>query len=138
MPDFGGSRAGASGIVENSVADKWQETLLRESENWGIVELLWTQDYSSKKASGYIEMVDYNPFCPYVVDLDVYREGRREFTTEEWIDLLISSADYNPRGYDNEDAKAVHSSQLLPFVERRVICKARSERHQEKVMFFIK
>lgn len=120
MPDFGGSRAGASGIVENSVADKWQETLLRESENWGIVELLWTQDYSSKKASGYIEMVDYNPFCPYVVDLDVYREGRREFTTEEWIDLLISSADYNPRGYDNEEQKLYILRRLLPFVERRV------------------
>ena len=120
MPDFGGSRAGASGVVENSVADKWQETLLRESENWGIVELLWTQDYSSKKASGYIEMVDYNPFCPYVVDLDVYRECRREFSTGEWIDLLISSADYNPSGYDSEEQKLYILRRLLPFVERRV------------------
>ena len=120
MPDFGGSRAGASGIVENSVADKWQETLLKESENWGIVELIWSQDYSSKKASGFIEMVDYQPFCPYIVDLDVYREGRREFTTEEWIDLLIASADYNPAGYDNEEQKLYVLRRLLPFVERRV------------------
>ncbi len=120
MPDFGGNRSGAAGIVENSVAEQWQETLLRESENWGIVELLWTQDYTSKKSSGYIEMVNYNPFCPYVADLDVYREGRKEFSTEEWIDLLILSADYNPEGYDTQEQKLYILRRLLPFAERRL------------------
>ena len=120
MPDFGGSRAGAAGVVETTVVEEWQETLLKESENWGIVELIWIQDYSSAKANGYIKMVDYSPFCPYVVDLDVYREGRRAFTTEEWIDMLISSCDYNPSGYDNEEQKQFVLKRLLPFVERRI------------------
>lgn len=34
-PDFGGDRGGAGGIVNNDVVEKWQDTLLRESENWG-------------------------------------------------------------------------------------------------------
>jgi len=39
LPDFGGSRGGASGIVSNDVLEQYAETLLRESENWGIIEL---------------------------------------------------------------------------------------------------
>ena len=39
LPDFGGVRAGASGIIENVVVETWQDTLLKESENWGIIEL---------------------------------------------------------------------------------------------------
>ena len=30
-----------------------------------------------------ITMVGYKPFCPYSIDLDFYREARREFTTQE-------------------------------------------------------
>lgn len=120
LPDFGGVRAGASGIIENVVVETWQDTLLKESENWGIIELSWTRDYSTKKATGFIKMIDYSPFCPYEVDLDTYREGRRQFTTEEWIDVLISSADYNPDGYDTERQKLFILRRLLPFVERRV------------------
>ncbi len=120
LPDFGGTRVGAGGIVENEVIESWQDTLLKESENWGIVELMWTRDYSTKKANGYIKMIDYSPFCPYVVDLEDFREGRKEFSTEEWIDVLISAVDYNPDGYDTEKQKLFILRRLLPFVERRV------------------
>lgn len=120
LPDFGGTRAGAGGIVENEVIESWQDTLLKESENWGIVELIWTRDYSTKKANGYIKMIDYSPFCPYIVDLEDFRKGREEFSTEEWIDVLISAVDYNPDGYDTEKQKLFILRRLLPFVERRV------------------
>lgn len=120
LPDFGGARAGAGGIVENNVVQNWQEILLKESENWGIIELIWTRDYSTKKSSGYIQMTDYSPFCPYTVDLEDYREGRKCFNTEEWIDVLISAADYNPDGYDSERQKLFILRRLLPFVERRI------------------
>lgn len=120
LPDFGGTRAGAGGIVENEVIESWQDTLLKESENWGIVELMWTRDYSTKKANGYIKMIDYSPFCPYIVDLEDFRKGREEFSTEEWIDVLISAVDYNPDGYDTEKQKLFILRRLLPFVERRV------------------
>ncbi len=41
LPDFGGAKGGACGIVAKDVVEKWQETLLRESENWGIIALVW-------------------------------------------------------------------------------------------------
>ncbi len=39
LPDFGGSRGGASGIVSDEVLEQYADILLRESENWGIIEL---------------------------------------------------------------------------------------------------
>jgi ATP-dependent Lon protease len=120
LPDFGGSRTGADGEVENEIVEKWQETLLRENENWGVIELIYEKDYSSKKVKGIIKLIDYSSFCPYTVDLDYYKEARRQFTTQEWIDLLISAVDYNPDGYDDEKQKLFFLRRLLPFVERRI------------------
>lgn len=120
LPDFGGARAGASGEVANDVVVRWKETLLKESENWGIVELIWGKNYSTSQAKGVIKLIDYSPFCPYTVDLEYYKEARKSFTIEEWIDVLISAADYNPNGYDSEKQKLYVLRRLLPFVEKRV------------------
>lgn len=120
LPDFGGEKTGAGGQVSIDVINRWQDTLLRESENWGIIDLVWEQDYTKKPPRGYIKLIRYQPFCPYNVDLDYYCEARRHFTTEEWLDVLISAVDYNPEGYDTEEQKHYFIRRLLPFVERRV------------------
>ena len=119
LPDFGGDKSGASGEVANDVVIQWKDTLLKESENWGIVELVWGRDYSSSKPKGVVRMVDYSPFCPYTVDLDYYKEARNSFTVDEWIDVMISAADYNPAGYDNQTQKLYILRRLLPFVEKK-------------------
>ena len=126
LPDFGGARGGASGVVAPNVAEEWQETLLHESENWGIITLSWLQEGTSAKPKGVIRMMDYKPFCPYTVDLDFYREARREFDIHEWIDVIINAVDYNPDGYLDEEGNISESTKLyflrrlLPFVEKRV------------------
>lgn len=120
LPDFGGAKAGAAGIVANEVVTQWKDTLLKESENWGIIELIWGKDFSSRQSKGVIKLIEYSPFCPYTVDLDFYKDARNSFTTEEWIDVLISAADYNPDGYENDEQKLCFLRRLLPFVEKRV------------------
>ena len=91
LPDFGGTRSGSNGEVENDIAQKWQDVLLHENENWGILELRWERDYSIKQSKGTIKLINYMPFCPYTVDLNFYREARKRFTTQEWIDVLITA-----------------------------------------------
>ena len=120
LPDFGGKKSGANGEVEDDITQKWQDVLLRENENWGILELRWGFDYSATQSKGIIKLIGYTPFCPYTVDIDYYRDARRHFTTQEWIDVLISAVDYNPGGYDSEKQKLYFLCRLLPFVERRV------------------
>ena len=126
LPDFGGSRGGAAGVVSYDVAEEWQATLLHESENWGIITLTWTMEGTPSKPKGVISMVGYRPFCPYSVDLDFYREARKEFNIHEWIDVIISAVDYNPDGYRDKDGNISENTKLfflrrlLPFVEKRV------------------
>lgn len=126
LPDFGGSRGGAAGVVSYDVAEQWQDTLLHESENWGIITLTWMMEGTPSRPKGVISMVGYKPFCPYSVDLDFYREARKEFNIHEWIDTIISAVDYNPNGYldsngnISEATKLCFLRRLLPFVEKRV------------------
>ena len=121
LPDFGGSRGGANGVVSPDVAEEWQDTLLRESENWGIISLMWTMEGTASRPKGVISMVGYRPFCPYEIDLDFYREARSNFDIHEWIDV-----DYNPDGYIDENGevseemKLTFLRRLLPFIEKRV------------------
>ena len=120
LPDFGGARAGAAGEVSNDVVSRRKDMLLKESENWGIIDLVWGKDFSYFKPKGVVKLINYNSFCPYTADLDYYKEARNSFTTEEWIDILIAAADYNPKGYDSEAQKLCFLKRLLPFVEKRV------------------
>ena len=126
LPDFGGSRGGASGIVNWDVADQWQSSLLHESENWGIITLMWSMEGTTARPRGILKMIGYKPFCPYRIDLEFYREAHREFSVKEWIDVLINAVDYNPEGYTDENGqvseeiKLIFLRRLLPFVEKRV------------------
>lgn len=157
LPDFGGSRGGASGIVSNEVLEQYADILLRESENWGIVELalgstldigdeldFGSSDFlanlfgkskskdASKKVKSDIKPTEiylsgYKPFCPYKIDLSFFKQARRQFNIHEWIDVIISSVDYNPAGYvdpesgeECEEVKLFFLRRLLPFVEKRL------------------
>jgi len=50
-------------------------------------------------------------------DFDSYTTSRREFTTNEWIDLLIQSIGFNPELFGRR-AKLIQLVRLIPFVER--------------------
>ncbi|MDP3983472.1 MAG: BREX system Lon protease-like protein BrxL [Acidimicrobiia bacterium] len=51
------------------------------------------------------------------LDFDGYVSARREFTTDEWIDLLIQSIGFNPELFGRR-AKLIQLVRLVPFVER--------------------
>ncbi len=50
-------------------------------------------------------------------DFDNYTTGRSQFTTDEWIDLLIQSIGFNPDLFGRR-AKLIQLARLIPFVER--------------------
>lgn len=50
-------------------------------------------------------------------DFDGYLAARKQFTTEEWIDLLIQSIGFNPEMFGHR-AKLIQLVRLIPFVER--------------------
>lgn len=52
--------------------------------------------------------------------MDYYIEARQYFTIDEWINVLLSAIDYNPKGYVSKTQKMAMLSRLLPFVEKRI------------------
>ena len=98
-------------IVENN-------KLLLTSGVWGVADLYYAPP-ESKGDKGKVWMRAFKPFQIGDVDLDYYKECRGNFTTEEWIDFLISSMGFNPEIY-NETQKCVLLTRLLPMVESRV------------------
>ena len=51
------------------------------------------------------------------VDYEGYREARDNFSTDDWIDLLMQSIGFNPEAFGRR-AKLLQLMRLIPFVER--------------------
>jgi ATP-dependent Lon protease len=51
------------------------------------------------------------------VDFDSYFEARKQFTTDEWIDLLMQSIGFDPSAFGKR-SKLLQMMRLIPFVER--------------------
>jgi ATP-dependent Lon protease len=52
-----------------------------------------------------------------IFDLEGYLAARRQFTANEWIDLLVQSIGFNPELFGRR-AKLIQLVRLIPFVER--------------------
>ncbi|HEY9169436.1 MAG TPA: BREX system Lon protease-like protein BrxL [Lutibacter sp.] len=61
-------------------------------------------------------IVDIKPIQVSNVNLIEYQELRKEFTTDEWLDLLMHSIGLNPEYFNKRD-KLIQLSRLIPHVE---------------------
>lgn len=114
IPDLG--IKSNEGRIPDYIAKKNPE--LKDGEIWGVISLAYIPPEGKEK--GVIELVNFKPFKPYKVDLEYYKQARKEFSTTEWIDLLIRSMEYNPIGFSSLNQKLQFLSRLLVFVEPRL------------------
>lgn len=106
------------GIIPEYVYNQHTGTLV-DGERWGIIKLCLMPDDDGKK--NHVEMVDYKPFKPYKsVDVAYLQEARQSFTTEEWIDLLLSAMEYDANSFENMHQKLEFLTRLFIFVEPRL------------------
>ena len=132
LPDFG--LGFKDTIIESHVWDVCKDDLVKGKDVWGMVELGYRSpddfdfefEYEKKTSkaknskAGKITLVSFKNFCPYRIDLDQYKDARKDFTTEEWIDVILGAVDYNAAGYETQEQKLTMLTRLLPFVEKRV------------------
>lgn len=116
LPDFG--LTNKETLIEDRVWDGCKDELIKAKENWGIIELGYR--YPEGKTPGKIKLVSFANFCPYEIDLDFYKDVRKNFSVQEWIDVILGAIDYNAAGYETEAQKLAMLTRLLPFVEKRV------------------
>ena len=108
------------GQIPEYVYSKHKGTLV-DGEKWGIIKLCVLPNEDGKKQ--HVEMVDYKPFKPYKsVDIDFFKENRKNFSTTEWIDFLLTCMEYDPDGFESTAYKLEFLTRLLIFVEPRLNC----------------
>ena len=118
LPAFQVPERKGGAVVDWSVIERHRDELLSSADVWGIVTIRCESDGEGK--NNVFKLVDFTPFCPYNIDLNYYSNARQYFTTEEWIDIILSAIDYNPDAYSNQEEKLSVLKRLLPFAEKRV------------------
>lgn len=118
LPDFALSNKDT--IIEPEVWDRCRDELLKANETWGVVELGYRYPDKDSHTTGKIKLISFQNFCPYEIDLEFFKDVRKEFNVHEWIDIILGAMDYNAAGYEDEHQKMAMISRLLPFVEKRV------------------
>ncbi len=61
-------------------------------------------------------IIDIKPIQVSNVDLEEYTQLRKEFTTDEWLDLMMHSIGLNPEYFNRRD-KFIQLSRLIPHTE---------------------
>lgn len=80
---------------------------------WAQVEMVW--DETDEKAPFRISRL--TPIQLASFNLEEYRQGRAQFTTDEWLDLLVRSMGYEPSVMDRR-LKLLFLTRLIPLCER--------------------
>jgi ATP-dependent Lon protease len=103
-------------FVSDDIVDK--NVLLLASGVWGVADLFYIPPTSISE-KGQLWMREFKPFQIGSIDLEYYKECRSKFTTDEWLDLIVSSMGFNPTIYDYEQ-KNILVTRILPMVEPRI------------------
>jgi len=84
---------------------------------WAQVDIMhqYDEDAKGKRSPFWIE--DLKPIQLATFDLDAYREGRRQFSLDEWIDLLLRSIGLEPSYFDRR-LKLLFLCRLIPLCEQ--------------------
>lgn len=104
-------------MIQKSIVD--ENAMLLKTGMWGLGTLRYIPPDGEDVKKGQIWMVDFKPFQSPGVDLEYYKECRKHFSMEEWIDLLISSCQFNPEIHSLPQ-KMLLLSRIIPLVQPRV------------------
>lgn len=105
-----------NGMVQKDIIE--QNPMLLKTGMWGLGTLRFVPPDGDEVKKGQIWMMDFKPFQSPGVDLDYYRDSRKHFEIEEWIDLLVSSCQFNPEVL-RLSQKLLLLSRIIPLVEPR-------------------
>lgn len=91
--------------------------MLLSSGLWGVGNLYYVPK-NDDNPRGQIWMNNFEPFQLANMDLEYFCDCRKSFSTQEWIDFLISSMGFNHKLYDQRQ-KILLICRLIPMVEAR-------------------
>ncbi len=84
---------------------------------WTQVDIRHTYDEEARGKRSPFWIDSMTPIQVAAFDLDDYRQNRREFSTDEWIDLLLRSMGMEPSHFDTR-LKLLFLVRLIPLCEQ--------------------
>jgi len=103
-------------VPENIVC---QYPMLLSGGMWGTIDLTYDETEVHNKKIRPFKVTSFTPFQVSVINLDEYIEKRKEFTTDEWIDILINSCGLNPENMTRRQ-KLLYLCRCIPLIETNV------------------
>lgn len=86
---------------------------------WGSIRIVFEDNFAMKSKLFPFLIMDFRPMQVTDIDVDAWIQRRGSFTTDEWIDLLISSIGFDPACLTDKE-KMLYLIRLIPFIESNV------------------
>ena len=93
-----------------------QYPMLLSGGMWGTIDLTYDENEIHNKKIRPFKITGFTPFQVSVINLDEFIERRREFSTDEWIDILVNSCGLDPSGMARRQ-KLLYLCRCIPLVE---------------------
>lgn len=96
-----------------------QYPMLLSGGMWGTIDLTYDETEVHSKKIRPFKVVSFTPFQVSVVDLEEFTTKRSEFSTGEWIDVLVNSCGLDPEPMTRRQ-KLLYLCRCIPLVESNV------------------
>lgn len=99
-----------------------EETLVRQypmllaGGMWGTIMLTYDESEVHNKKIRPFKVLDFTPFQISMIDVREFIEKRKQFSDQEWLDILINSFGLNPERMTRRE-KMLYLSRAIPLVE---------------------
>lgn len=107
-------------IVESTILDLKMNVIrqiIRENQQL-LVTGMWGAGTIINN-SGVLQLAEFHPMQVASIDLNAFTEGRQEFTTEEWMKILLTSFGVNASQYSRRQ-QLIYLLRAVPLVESNV------------------
>jgi ATP-dependent Lon protease len=96
-----------------------QYPMLLSGGMWGTIDVTYDESEIHNKKIRPFKVAAFTPFQISIINLEEYLEKRSQFTTDEWIDILINSCGLNPEPLSRRQ-KLLYLSRCVPLTENNV------------------
>lgn len=93
-----------------------QYPMLLSGGMWGTIELTYDETEIHNKKIRPFKITGFTPFQVAIINLGEFIERRKEFSTDEWIDILVNSCGLDPEGMTRRQ-KLLYLCRCIPLVE---------------------
>ena len=84
---------------------------------WGTAKIQYTPETDPDAPN---QLVSFTPFQVGPPDVAGYKAARRQFTTDEWMGLMLQSAGYAAGAFPDRRTRLLLFARMVPLVERNV------------------